>query len=144
MVATSGPNTEYGFVRSAALLIASVLGVALLLLPVAMHQTGSGNTIGLAMACGICLASGIAAEVVGYLFSRSGVRLFAHLAGMLVRMLLPLGICLILAVRGFSGRENIVFVCYLLALYSVNLALETGLAVTRTSSSKRALHPTAN
>ena len=53
---------------------------------------------------------------------------------MMVRMILPLGVCV--APRwpsGQSGRQHLAFIGYLLAFYIVTLALETWLAVKRTS-----------
>ena len=62
---------------------------------------------------------------------------------MLVRMMLPLVVCLILALKGFSGRENLEFVCYLLAFYTTTLVLETWLAVKRVAYSAETLRHSA-
>jgi len=120
--------------RSALLLIACVFIVAVLLAPVAIRQTGSAGLAGLAVAGGICLFSGLAAESLSLALTRLSSPLFGQLSGMSIRMFLPLGVCLILAVSGFSGRENLFFVCYLLAFYIATLVLETWLAVKRVAA----------
>jgi hypothetical protein len=113
------------------MLIACIFGVALALFPIAMRQTGSGGASGLAIAAGICLVSGLAAESMSHFLTRMSSPLAGQLSGMMIRMFLPLAVCLMLALAGFSGRENLAFVCYLLAFYIATLALETWLAVKR-------------
>jgi len=113
------------------MLIACIFGVALALMPIAMRQTGSGGPPGLAIAAGICLVSGLAAESLSHFLTRVKSPLAGQLSGMTIRMFLPLSVCLMLALAGFSGRENLAFVCYLLAFYIATLVLETWLAVKR-------------
>jgi hypothetical protein len=113
------------------MLLACVLAVALVLLPYSINQVGSAGPFGLAAVAGICLVSGLAAEAISYTLARSATPLFGQLSGMMVRMLLPLFVCLILVLQGFSGRENLAFVCYLLAFYMSSLGAETRLAVKR-------------
>jgi hypothetical protein len=141
---TSGQRVEYGVVRSALMLIACIFAVALVLMPVAVRQSGTGNPLGLASAAAICLASGLAAECLGFVLTRTWSPLAGQLSGMSIRMLLPLFACLILALQGFSGRENLAFVCYLLAFYIVTLALETWLAVKRVAGPTETLHRSAS
>jgi hypothetical protein len=116
------------------MLLACVFAVALVMLPYAINQAGSAGPIGLAAAAVICLVSGIAAEAISFALTRSASPLFGQLSGMIIRMMLPLFACLILALQGFSGRENLAFVCYLLAFYVSSLVLETRLAVKRVAS----------
>jgi hypothetical protein len=130
---TSGRGAVHGFVRSASLLAACIFIFALLLTPVAVRQTGSGNPLGLAIAATICLVSGLLSELTASLLARSGP-LAGTLAGMGVRMILPLGVCVALLAAGQNGRQHLAFIGYLLAFYIVTLALETCLAVKRASS----------
>jgi hypothetical protein len=113
------------------MLAACISAVALVLMPVAIRQTGSGGPLGLAIAAGICLFSGLGAECLSHVLTRVSSPLAGQLSGMLIRMFLPLFVCLVLALQGFSGRENLAFICYLLAFYVATLVLETWLAVKR-------------
>lgn len=122
----------HGFVRSAILLAACIFIVALLLTPIAQRQSGSGSPIGLAIAASICLFSGLLSESIAALLGRSNP-LAATLAGMAVRMILPLGVCVGLVAAGQTGREHLAFVGYLLTFYAVTLVLETCFAVKRAS-----------
>ena len=140
---TSGQKTDYGVVRSALILIACLFAVALVLMPVAIHQSGTGGPLGLASAAAICLVSGLAAECLAFVLSRNWSALAGQLSGMSIRMLLPLFVCLLLALQGFSGRENLAFVCYLLAFYVATLTLETWLAVKRVAGATETLRPSA-
>jgi hypothetical protein len=122
----------HGLARTAILLAACIFVVALLLTPIAMRQPGSGAPIGLAIAAAICLVSGLLSESIAALLCRSNP-LAATLAGMAVRMILPLGVCVGLLAAGQTGREHLAFVGYLLVFYVVTLVLETILAVKRAS-----------
>ena len=129
---TSGPATMHGFVRSAIMLAACILAAALLLSPIALRQLGSGNIFGLAIAASICLLSGLIAEGASIFVARTSP-LGASLIGMMVRMVLPLGVCVALLATGQNGRQHLAFIGYLLAFYMLTLALETWFAVTRTA-----------
>jgi len=129
---TSGPATMHGFVRSAIILGACILAAALLLTPIALRQPGSGNIVGLAIATGICLLSGLISDGVSTFVARTSP-LGASLIGMMVRMVLPLGVCVALLASGQNGRQHLAFIGYLLAFYMITLALETWLAVKRTA-----------
>jgi hypothetical protein len=135
---TSGHGTMHNFVRSAILLAACIFIVALLLTPIALQQPGSGGLTGLAIAAAICLVSGLLSEAV-VAFLASTTPLAATLAGMMVRMILPLGVCVTLVASGQSGRQHLAFIGYLLAFYLVTLALETCLAVKRASNHSTSL-----
>ena len=117
--------------RSALMLIACIFAVALALTPIAFRQGGSGGPLGLTIAAAICLFSGLGAECLSHVLTRLSSPLAGQLSGMSIRMFLPLCVCLVLALAGFSGRENLAFVCYLLAFYIATLVLETWLAVKR-------------
>jgi hypothetical protein len=120
-----------GFWRPALLLAGCVLAVALLLSPVALSQAGSGGPLGLALAAAICLGAGWLAEAVAYVLHRSASPLVLMLLCMAIRMVPPLGICLVLAAQGARGRDHLAFLCYLMSFYFVMLALETWLTVKR-------------
>jgi hypothetical protein len=110
-----------------------MVGVGLLLLPVAVRQEGSGSAFGLLAAGGICLVAAYLAEAFSCLLTRTGPPLAAMLVSMAVRFTPPLLVCFYLAATGASGRQHLPFVCYLLAFYLVTLAVETWLAVSRVS-----------
>jgi hypothetical protein len=57
------------------------------------------------------------------------------LIGMMIRMALPLGVCVALLASGQNGREHLLFIGYLLLFYMVTLVLETWLAVKRVGTS---------
>jgi hypothetical protein len=117
-----------------------VLGAAaglllVVLFPIAAARTGSGGVVGLFVAAVICLATGILSEAISRCAGGAQAPLWSLLAGMAVRMLPPLAICCLLAVRGESGMQHLAFVCYLLAFYLVTLAVETWFAVRRAQAS---------
>lgn len=118
--------------RSATLLAACILLVALLLVPVALGQSGSGGPLGLAIAAAICLVSGILSEVIAASLA-AATPLGASLFGMMVRMFLPLGVCMFLVATGQSGRQHLALIGYLLTFYIVTLVVETFIAVKRAS-----------
>jgi hypothetical protein len=130
---TSGPARTHGFGRSAITLIASFFVAALLLMPAALRQTGSAGPAGLALAAGICLLSGVMAEALTSLIAQSSP-LGATLIGMMIRMCIPLGVCVVILATGRTGRDYLVFVGYLLAFYMLMLAVETWLAVRRAAA----------
>jgi hypothetical protein len=135
---TSGPGTAHSFVRSATLLAACIFIAALLMIPIALRQTGSGSPVGLAIAAGICLVSGLLSESIAFWLVRS-TPLGATLIGMIVRMVLPLGVCVAVVATGQSGRQNLAFIAYLMLFYFVTLVLETCFGVKRASSHSTAL-----
>jgi len=128
---TNGQVANHGFLRSALVLAGSVLIVALLLLPIAMRQTGTGAPLGLAAAAGLCLAAACVAEAVSCTFAKTGAHLVGMLLSMGIRLALPLAVCVALAASGANGRQHLPFVCYLLTFYLVALAAETVFAVKR-------------
>ena len=139
---TSGLTAMHGLVRSAIMLSACLLAAALVLMPVAASQTGSNGPFGLAAAAGICLFSGLIAESAAIVLSRSSP-IGGAIAGLLVRMFFPLGVCVAILLAGQSGRDHVYFIVYLLTFYMVVLGLETWIAVKRSSgpssSSNRSL-----
>jgi hypothetical protein len=125
--------TMHGFVRSAIMLSACILAGALIVLPFALQRSGSSGPYGLAIAAVICLLSGVFAEAAASALI-SSTPLGAMLIGMMVRMVLPLGVCVLILAMGQTGRQHLAFIFYLLGFYMVLLALETCLAVKRTSA----------
>lgn len=134
---TNGQLSSHGFVRSALLVTACILGVGVVLLPVAMKQDGSGSVLGLLAAGAVCLLAAIVAEALSCLLARTGPPLAALLVSTAVRFTPPLLVCFYLAATGASGRQHLAFVCYLLAFYLATLAVETWLAVSRVSPKSR-------
>jgi hypothetical protein len=130
----------HGFVRSAITLIASIFAAALLLMPFALTQIGSAGPAGLALAAAICIVSGLAAEGLAGVVAQNSP-LGATLIGMMVRMFVPLGVCVGILATGHSGRDYLVFIGYLLAFYLLTLGVETWLAVKRTAANSLSKQP---
>jgi hypothetical protein len=128
---TNGLAARYGLVRLAFMLSACILAAALVLMPLAATQSGTNGPLGLAAAAGICMFSGLTAEFIIVFMSRTS-QVGAALCGMLVRMFVPLGVCLAILLAGQSGPDHVYFIGYLLTFYIVVLALETWVAVKRT------------
>jgi hypothetical protein len=124
----------HGFVRSAIMLTACTFAVALLLAPFAVNQSGSSGLFGLLAAAAICLFSGITADGAASAVTRTSP-VGAALIAMMVRMFVPLGVCVALLATGQSGRDHLPFIGYLLTFYVVTLGFETWLAVKRASAS---------
>jgi hypothetical protein len=122
----------YGLVRSAIMLTACVLATALVLMPIAAMHRGSNGLLGLAVAAGICFISGLIGEVTSIIVSRTSP-VGAAICGMMVRMFIPLGVCLAILASGQNGRDHVYFIGYLLTFYMVVLGLETWIAVKRSS-----------
>ena len=138
----SGQATTGGLLHSTTMLAGCIFAVALVLFPFAWRQAGFGGLAGLAIAAGIGLASGLLAEALSSIASRAVSPLAGVMAGMAVRMLLPLSVCVGLAVLGHSGRQQLAFICYLLAFYAVTLVAETWLAVRRLPNTNVSNHNT--
>jgi hypothetical protein len=138
---TNGQLKRQGFVRSALFVTACVFVVALLLMPIAATQTGTGGLLGLLATAAICLLSAYVAEGINCVLSRAGSHLAAMLFSMAVRFTPPLAVCFVLAATGASGRQHLAFVFYLLAFYLATLAVETWLAVQRVSDQSPNLEP---
>jgi hypothetical protein len=122
----------HGLVRSAIMLTACVLATALILMPVAAMHAGSNGPLGLAIAAGICLISGLIGELASIIVSLTSP-VGGAICGMMVRMFIPLGVCLAILAAGQNGREHVYFIVYLLTFYMVVLGLETWIAVKRSS-----------
>jgi hypothetical protein len=122
----------HGLVRSAIMLSACVLATALVLMPVAVTQSGSNGPLGLGSAAGICLFSGLIAEGAAIVLSRTSP-VGGAICGMMVRMFIPLGVCVAILAAEQSGRDNLYFIVYLLTIYMVVLGVETWIAVKRSS-----------
>ena len=114
--------------RSALLLAGCVLVVALLLAPFAVAQDWQRRTrrAGARRARFAWRPAGLPKRLAR-LLGRDASPLAVMLLGMAIRMVPPLGICVVLAAQGAHGREHLAFIVYLLAFYLVTLALETWL-----------------
>ena len=122
-----------GILHSVIWLAGSVAAIALLMLPVAIGQSGSGSPWGLAAAAGICLGASLAAEAVACVLVGPSLALQRLAFGMGARMLPPLAVCCFIAMQGESGLNHLAFVCYLLVFYLVTLTVDTSLAVRRSA-----------
>jgi hypothetical protein len=131
--AVGGQDMDRSFVRSAVVLTVCILATAALLLPVAIREQGTGNLAGLAFVTSMFLVSSWLSEAVSLRLHRSGSALVAMGLSMAIRTVPPLLVCLYLAARGYSGRENFALIGYLFAFYFVTLVVETRLAVKRGS-----------
>ena len=60
---------------------------------------------------------------------------------MMVRMFVPLGVCVAILATGQDGRDHLPFIVYLLTFYMVTLGLETWLAVKRSSGPPKNSNP---
>jgi hypothetical protein len=122
----------HSLLRSAIMLTACVLATALILMPVAAMHGGSNGLLGLAVAAGICLISGLIGEAAFIIVSRTSP-VGGAICGMMVRMFIPLGVCVSILAAGQNGRDHVYFIVYLLTFYMVVLGLETWIAVKRFS-----------
>jgi hypothetical protein len=129
--AVGGQDMGRNFKRSAFVLTVCILVTAALLLPVAFRESGTGNLAGLAIVTAMFLASAWISEAVSVRLHRTGSPLVAMGLAMAIRTVPPLLVCLYLAARGYSGRENFALLGYLFAFYFVTLVVETRLAVKR-------------
>ncbi|MEX2309374.1 MAG: hypothetical protein WD738_17375 [Pirellulales bacterium] len=124
--------TNRGIVHSALILAGSIVVIAapLCLLSIVMGLSGSGGPWGVSAAAAVCILAGVAADGVAALVQRAASPLASLLAGMTLRLLPPLVVCLILALRE-GGSDHLAFVVYLLVFYLVILSLDTWWAVQR-------------
>jgi hypothetical protein len=127
---TSGTAAMHGFVRSAIMLSACTLAVALALMSFAVGSSEYNGPFGVMISAGFCLFSGIVAEAVSTFGFRASP-FSGTVIGMIVRMFAPLGVCVAFLATGHDGRDHLHFFCYLLTFYMAMLALETWLAVKR-------------
>jgi len=127
----SDPAESRSPLHSALALTLCIAVTALVLLPVAMRQTGSGGILGLTAASAICLIAAAASEFLGGYLHRHSSPLAALGVSMVIRTVPPLAVCFALAARGDHGREHLALVGYLFAFYFVTLIAETRFAVQR-------------
>lgn len=117
-----------GFTAQSAVLLATVLAVYGLVAPVAGSVSGPVGLAVAAIAAGLCLLGAGLALAACRLFGRPEHALHALLAGMLLRMGVPLGFALALQVRGGPVAEAGLLV-YLVVFYPVTLFVETALSL---------------
>lgn len=138
---TSGLAISRSLMQSALTITVAVLCAAIILLPFAIGQAGSGGPLGLAAATAICLTSALLSEFIAGLLYSLGSPLAALLVGMAVRIIPILSACLVFAALGFRGREHLSLIGYFLAFYFVTLVIETCLAVMRVAGRQSAHAP---
>ncbi len=138
---TSGPATHHSFLRTAIMLSACILVVALVIAPFSLMQTGSNGPVGLAVAAAICLLSGLAAETVAASMGAASP-LGSMLMGMFIRFFVPLGVCVAILASGQNPRSHLPFIGYLLTFYMVTLGIETWLAMKRLTAPSPDSEPT--
>ncbi len=110
-------------VRAAALM--GVMVLAWIAVAAFAFWHGGSNEVLVASFTGvICLAVGQAALLIASLFNQPQNALVGVLAGMMLRMLLPLGICFAMISRGGWMVENGLTI-YMVVFYLVGLAFET-------------------
>ena len=119
---------EGGFLRSTLLLIGAIVALYVAVVPVAIWQQGSPGFWQSATAALLCLLPAVAGLGVSYRLIGTPRALVALALAMALRLLPPLVVCLLLALRG-SGAEYMPFVCYLLLFYVATLTVETYLFV---------------
>src|SRR6476659_7135742 len=80
-----GQDMDRSFARSAVVLTVCILATAVLLLPVAIREQGTGNLAGLAFVTAMFLASSWISEAVSLRLHRSGSALVAMGLSMAIR-----------------------------------------------------------
>jgi len=114
--------------RCSAWLIGTVCVFFVSVLPFAIWFQGLRGLVELGSASLVCLFSGFIVLGISMHFMNTRQALKGMLLSMLFRLFPPLTICLLLSLRG-SGAEYLGFVCYLLAIYMLTLAVETIISV---------------
>jgi len=117
-----------GIVAQAAWLGAAVLVVLAIAGPLIAHWGGGAGMMAAAAAGGACWAGAAAGLAIGRLFAPNVFA--ALLAGMLVRMGVPLGFAVVILIGG-GHLAQAGFLYYLLLFYPVTLIVETALSIPR-------------
>ncbi len=117
-----------GLLRYAGLLVGAIVAFYVALLPIAAWQQGLRGLGELTAAGLVCLLPALAALGVSYRLLGTPQALGAMMLAMGLRLLPPLVVALLLAMRG-SGADFFHFVCYLLLFYMATLTVETCLFV---------------
>ena len=118
-----------------AILISALLLALAAAAPVAAYLGGSEGLLAAGTAMAICLLGGISALVLDHLLGSIGLVPYNVLIGMIPRMGLPLGLCMIVyVVGGVLARSGLAY--YLLLFYPLMLLVETLLVVPKMESAK--------
>ena len=118
--------SEGKFFACARLFVVLVAGFCALLLPGVYGLQGLESFLEAGAAALLCFGTGVVA--LAATSWQAHQPLVGLLLAMALRMILPLTVCLLLAVQG-SGKQYRGFVTYLLLFYCVTLAIETFLSV---------------
>jgi hypothetical protein len=114
--------------RSFAWLLGSVCIFTVTVLPFTIWFQGMHGVLELGAAALVCLFSGFIVLGVSLRSINTNQALQGMLLSMLFRLLPPLMMCMLLALRG-SAADYFGFICYLLAIYMLTLAVETIISV---------------
>jgi hypothetical protein len=117
-----------GFWPRCGILVGSVVLVALVAGPLAHRFHGWDGLIGMSLAAAVCLAGSAAALVMAAVLRGPNLSLVALLAGIFLRMGLPLVLALVVHHQG-GPLAAAGTVYYLLLFYLVTLIVETGLSL---------------
>ena len=126
-----------GFLAKALILVGALLVLAIPTSAIAYAAYGNSGLMAALLAGGVCLAAGVNGLAISALFaSRPTADAFAGvMAGMLVRMGLPLILMLVLVVKSHPCLES-GFAWYLVAFYQVMLFIELLLCLPREDASQ--------
>ena len=134
-VSLSDQSPSQSLLRSSAILTGALCALLVALAPVAIWLQGVDGLWTCLAACLLCLAPALGVLAVSHRFLGTPHALSAILAGMALRALPPLAVCLVLALRG-TGYDYIHFISYLLVFYLAALSIETWLSVTLISNAQ--------
>ncbi len=116
--------------RRGMVLLSSALSLFAVLLPVAYHTSATDGVAALGVAAAACLMPALLALLIGELLPGTEWALPNLGIGMMLRMGIPLGTCVVVyASRGPLAEAGMA--CYLLIFYPVLLSVETGLMLSR-------------
>ena len=131
----STSSREGGFLRTMMLLVGAIVALFVAVLPIAVWQQGIQGVWQSATAGLLCLLPAVAGLGISCRLVGTPQAMVAMLLAMAFRLLPPLAVCLLLAMRG-SRADYIPFVCYLLLFSATTLAIETYLFVRLIQSRK--------
>ncbi|MEO2048225.1 MAG: hypothetical protein ABGX16_16860 [Pirellulales bacterium] len=116
------------YLHSSAGLVGAICVFVVSALPFVIWLQGIRGLVELGSAVLVCLSLGLVGLGVSMHCINTRRALQGMLLSMLFRLLPPLTICLLLAIQG-TGDDYFGFVCYLLAIYMITLAVETVISV---------------
>lgn len=123
-----GDVRPMGLLRRALWLAVAMMATLAAAAPVGWCLDDGDGCLAAVIAAGVCLGAGVLGLLAGAGVSVTSQSPLGMVAGMLVRMAIPLAACLVFQLRvPVLAKVGIVF--YVLAFYAVMLTLETILAV---------------